>query len=168
MLLWPPVYPLGRFPSLRYVETEDQGSRGPPPEQQNVKAVSVRHCAATTAPRSCYPSCYAEQGHKDNVRSSAVGKQLKQKKSNSQAQHHLPGLDLFWDNFFVRVQLTSLLLISPGLCMIIRLHQSSSLYIVLLSLSVVAFRPSAFAVRCVPCRRRMRSLGLRSPAGYSL
>ena len=90
--------------------------------------MSVRHCAATTAPRNCYPSCYAEQGHKDNVRSSAVGKQLKQKKSNSQAQHHLPGLDLFWDNFFVRVQLTSLLLISPGLCMTIRLHQSASLY----------------------------------------
>ena len=28
--------------------------------------------------------------HKDNVRSSVVGKQLKQKKSNSQAQLHLP------------------------------------------------------------------------------
>ena len=34
--------------------------------------------------------------HKDNVRSSAVGKQLKRKKSNSQAQLHLPALDLFW------------------------------------------------------------------------
>ena len=53
--------------------------------------------------------------HKDNVCSSAVGKQLKQKKSNSQAQLHLPALDLFWVSFFVRVQLTSLLLISPGL-----------------------------------------------------
>ena len=31
------------------------------------------------------------------------------------AQHHLPALDLFWASFFVRVQLTSLLLISPGL-----------------------------------------------------
>ena len=52
------------------------------------------------------------------VRSSADGKQLKQKKSNSlsPAQHHLPALDLFWASFFVRVQLTSLLLISPGLC----------------------------------------------------
>ena len=103
-------------------------SRGPPPEQQNVKAVSVWQCAVTTAPRNCYPSCYAEQSYKDNVRSSAVGEQLKQKKSNFQAQHHLPVLDLFWDNFFVRVQLTSLLLISPGLCMTIRLHQSASLY----------------------------------------
>ena len=55
--------------------------------------------------------------HEDNVRSSAVGKQLMQKKSNSLsvAQHHLPALDLFWASFFMRVQLTSLLLISPGL-----------------------------------------------------
>ena len=50
--------------------------------------------------------------------SSAVGKQPKQKKSNTLciAQHHLPALVLFWANFFVRVQLTYLLLISPGLC----------------------------------------------------
>ena len=95
---------------------DHQGCRGPPPEQQNVTAVSVRHCAATTAPRNRCPNCCAEQSHKDNVRSSAVGKQMKQKKSNSQAQLHLPALDLFWANFFVRVQLTSLLLISPGLC----------------------------------------------------
>ena len=76
--------------------------------------MSVRHYAATTAPRT---NGYAEQSHKDNVRSSAVGKQLKRKKSNSLslAQLRLPVLDLFWANFFVRVQLTSLLLISPGL-----------------------------------------------------
>ena len=39
----------------------------------------------------------AVQSHKDNVRSSAVGKQLQQKKSNylSLAQHHIPDLDLF-------------------------------------------------------------------------
>ena len=55
--------------------------------------MSVRHCAATTAPCNCWPNCYAEQSHKDNVRSSAVGKQLKQKKSNSQALLHLPALD---------------------------------------------------------------------------
>ena len=70
----------------------------------------VRHCAATTAPRDCCPNCYAEQSHRDNVRSSAVGKQLRQK-SNS----HFPALDLFWVCVFVRVQLTSLLFISPGL-----------------------------------------------------
>ena len=78
-----------------------------------------------------------QNSDKGNVRSSAVGKQLKQKKSNSQAELHLPALDLFWanlwvqhlwvlllislgpaeaSNFFVRVHLTSLLLISPGLC----------------------------------------------------
>ena len=34
--------------------------------------------------------------HIDKVRSSAVGKQLKQKKSNLQGQLHLPTLDLFW------------------------------------------------------------------------
>ena len=51
------------------------------PGRQDVKAVSVRHCAATTTPRNCCPNCYAAQSHKDNVRSSAVGKQLKQKKS---------------------------------------------------------------------------------------
>ena len=96
---------------------EDQGCRGPPPEQQDVKAESVRHCAATTAPRNCGPNCHAEQSHKDNVCSSAVWKQLKQKKSNSLSltQHHLPALDLFWDSCFVRVQLTSLLLILPEL-----------------------------------------------------
>ena len=60
------------------------------------------------------------------------GKQLKQKKSSLQAQLHLPTLGLTWgssttslflispwpakaSNFFVRVQLTSLLLIMPGL-----------------------------------------------------
>ena len=41
-----------------------------------------------------------QNSYKDSVRSSAVGKQLKQKKSNSQAQHHLPAhlppLDLAW------------------------------------------------------------------------
>ena len=52
-----------------------------------------------------------------SVRSSAVGKQLKQKKSNSPAQLHLLALDLFWASFFVRVQLTCFLLISPGLCL---------------------------------------------------
>ena len=63
----------------------------------------LRQCssgiAATTAPRSCCPNCYAEQSHRDNVRSSAVGKQLKQKKPNSQAQIHLSALDLVWANF---------------------------------------------------------------------
>ena len=37
-----------------------------------------------------------QNSHEDNVSSSAVGKQLKQKKSNFLAQLHLPALDLFW------------------------------------------------------------------------
>ena len=31
--------------------------------RMSIKAVSVRHCAATTAPRSCCPNCYEEQSH---------------------------------------------------------------------------------------------------------
>ena len=96
-------------------QNRGQGCHGLPLEQQNVKAVPVRHCTVTTTPHNCCPNCYAEQSHKDNVRSSAIGKQLKQRKSNSPVQHHLPALDLFWASLFMRVQLTSLLLISPGL-----------------------------------------------------
>ena len=76
---------------------EDQGCQWLLPEQRNVKAVSVWHCAATTAPLSCCPSCYAKLSHKDNVCSSTIGKQMKQKKSSSLAKHHLPALDLFWE-----------------------------------------------------------------------
>ena len=78
---------------------------------KSVKAVSPRHCAATSVLRNCCLNCCAEQSHKDNVRSPAVEKQLRQKKSNFQAQlhlllssvwanlrvqHHLPPLDLAW------------------------------------------------------------------------
>ena len=45
---------------------------------KNVQAVSARHRVATSVLRSC---C-AERSHKDNVRSTAVEKQLKQKKSS--------------------------------------------------------------------------------------
>ena len=34
--------------------------------------------------------------NKDIIRNSAIRKQLKQKRSNSQAQLHLPAVDLFW------------------------------------------------------------------------
>ena len=40
---------------------KDQGCRGPPPEQQDVKAVSARHCAITIETRNFRPNCYAEQ-----------------------------------------------------------------------------------------------------------
>ena len=87
---------------------EDQGCRGPPPEQKNVTAVSAQHCTATTVPCNCCPNCYAEQSHRDNVCSSTVGKQLKQKKSNSQAQLSLPALDLFWADLWVQLHLPPL------------------------------------------------------------
>ena len=82
----------------------------------------LRQCPSGTAQRPPHHAVAVpaamQNSHKDNVRSSAAGKQPKQKKSSSLslAQHHLPALDLFWASFFVRVQLTSLLLISPGLC----------------------------------------------------
>ena len=58
-----------------------------------------------------------QNSHNDYVSSSTVGKQLKQKSNSlSTAQHPLPALDLSWASFFLRVQLTYLLLISPGLC----------------------------------------------------
>ena len=49
----------------------------------------LRQCPPGTAQRPQHhaiavrPNCYAEQSHKDNVRSSTVEKQVKQKKSNS-------------------------------------------------------------------------------------
>ena len=40
-----------------------------------LKAVSPRHCPATSAPRNCCFSCRAGQSHKDNVRCTAVEEQ---------------------------------------------------------------------------------------------
>ena len=62
--------------SIAGANPEDQECRGPPPEQQNVKAVSARHCAATSVPRNYCPYTAVRNSHEDNVRSSAVGKQL--------------------------------------------------------------------------------------------
>ena len=86
---------------------EDQGCRGPPPEPQR-----PQHHG------NCCPICYAEQGH--NVMTMSVAPLLGNNRSRrsptlSIAQHHLPVLGLFFANFLLRVQLTSLLLISPGL-----------------------------------------------------
>ena len=41
----------------------------------SVKAVSPRHCAATSAPHNCCFNCHARQRHKDNVRYTAVEEQ---------------------------------------------------------------------------------------------
>ena len=57
---------------------------GPPPEEQDVK---LRQCPSGIAQRPPHHAIAVptalQNSHKDNVRSSAVGKQLKQKKSNS-------------------------------------------------------------------------------------
>ena len=74
----------------------------------------LRQCPLAIAQQPVYvpgnrcPNCCAEQGHKDNVRSSAVRKQLMQKKSNLQLQLHLPTLDLFWANLSVQRHLRPL------------------------------------------------------------
>ena len=39
---------------------------------QNVKAVSPRHCTAATVLHNCCFNCCAEQSHKDNVHSTVV------------------------------------------------------------------------------------------------
>ena len=49
-----------------------------------------------------------QNSHKDNVRSSAAEKQLKRKKANSQAQLHIPALDLIWANLWVLHHLPAL------------------------------------------------------------
>ena len=45
----------------------------------SVKAVSPRHCPATSALRNCCFNCRAGQSHKDNVRCTAVEEQLEAK-----------------------------------------------------------------------------------------
>ena len=44
-----------------------------------LRAVSPRHCAATSALRNCCFKCRAGQSHKDNVRCTAVEEQLEAK-----------------------------------------------------------------------------------------
>ena len=67
----------------------------------------LRQCPSSIAERpqhhaiNCCPNCYAEQSHKDNIRSSAVGKQLKQMSNSLSLYSPAP---------------PSLLLISRGLC----------------------------------------------------
>ena len=78
----------------------------------SVKAVSPRHCPATSAPGNCCFNCRAGQSHKDNVRCTAVEEQpdakevqLSQPSSTSlltissglRVQLHLPPLALAWN-----------------------------------------------------------------------
>ena len=54
---------------------KDQRDRGDRRQKNgSVKAVSLRHCAATSAPRNCCFNC-KDQSHKDIVRCTAVEEQ---------------------------------------------------------------------------------------------
>ena len=94
---------------------EDQGCRGPPPEQQNVKAVSAR--TATTVPGNCCPNCYAGQSQRQCRKlrrwetTEAKEVQLSSPApppdswlfwANLRVQHHLPPLDLVWTMRYTR------------------------------------------------------------------
>ena len=75
----------------------------------SVKAVSPRHCAATSALRNCCFNCRAGQSHKDNVRCTAVEERPESERSPTfAAQLHLPAHDLFWANLRVQLHLPPL------------------------------------------------------------
>ena len=86
---------------------KDQRDRGDRRQKNgSVKAVSPRHCAATSAPRSCCFNCRAGQSHKDNVRCTAVEEQPEAKEVQLsqpapppclRVQLHFPPLDLAWN-----------------------------------------------------------------------
>ena len=61
----------------------------------SVKAVSPRHCPATSALHNCCFNCSVGQSHKDNVRCTAAEERLKAKEVQL-SQPHLPPLDLTW------------------------------------------------------------------------
>ena len=71
------VWALPRAPTRKTEEDVDRRQNN-----KNDQTVSSRHCIASSVPRNCCFNCCAEQSQKDNVRSTAVEKQPKQKKSN--------------------------------------------------------------------------------------
>ena len=87
----------------------------------SVKAVSPRHCPATSALRNCCFNTVLGQGHKDNVRSlhCCWGTTRSERSPTFAAQLHLPNHYLFWANLKVQLHIPPLdldldLLISPG------------------------------------------------------
>ena len=97
----------------------EQKSRGQTGEtvdrRQNngsVKAVSPRHCPATSAPRNCCFNCraWAESQLGQCPLHRCWGTTRSERSSTFAAQLHLPTRDLFWAN--LRSSSTSLLLIS--------------------------------------------------------
>ena len=69
----------------------------------SVKAVSTRHCAATSALHSCCFNCRAGQSQGQCPLHCCWGTTRSERSPTFAAQLHLPALDLFWAN--VRVQL---------------------------------------------------------------
>ena len=78
----------------------------------SVKAVSPRHCAATSALRNCCFNCRAGQSHKDNVRCTAVEEQPEAKEVQL-SQPSSTSLLMISSGLTLRSSSTSLLLISP-------------------------------------------------------
>ena len=76
----------------------------------SVKAVSPRHCAATSAPRDCCFTAVFGQSHKDNGRwlHCCWGTTRSERSPTFAAQLHLPAHDLFWANLRVQLHLPPL------------------------------------------------------------
>ena len=73
----------------------------------SVKAVSPRHCPATSALRNCCFNCRAGQSHKDNV-APLLRNNSKRKKSNFRSPAPPPAHALFWANLRVQLHLPPL------------------------------------------------------------
>ena len=97
----------------------------------SVKAVSPRHCAATSALCNCCFNCRAGQSHKDNVRCSAVEEQPEAKEVQlsqpSSTSLLMISFGLSW-----RSSSTSLLLISPGTLLSVKPVSDPDIYIYIL------------------------------------
>ena len=76
----------------------------------SVKAVSLRHCPATSALCNCCFNCRAGQSHKDNVRCTAVEEQPETKEVHlwQPSSTSLYAHDLFWANLRVQLRLPPL------------------------------------------------------------
>ena len=94
--------------SIAGANPEDQDAADRRQNNKTLRQWPFRHCTATSVLRSCCFNYCTEQSHEDNVRSAAFEKQLKPKKSSSQAQLHLPAHDLFWANLRVQLHLPAL------------------------------------------------------------
>ena len=79
----------------------------------NVKAVSPRHCPATSALHNCCFNCRAGQSHKDNVRCTAA-EERPETKEVQLSQPSSTSLLMISSGLTRGSSFTSLLLISPG------------------------------------------------------